>query len=158
MSYCILTETFEIEAWEVLTLEGRTIEDHIISLLRVLQDRPLVRGADNVIIERQMRSNGRMSCVASALLMYFLQNGQAACYVEASKKLGAFKDMLLQAKPGSLPSRKGYQRTKAQSVMCARFVLEGKWLEWFEALPKKDDAADAFTLAFSWMKDRPVQL
>lgn len=159
LAYCLLTDAFQIEDWEVLELEGRTIEDHIVSLLAALrhQNRQQLLGADTVVIERQVKANPRMSCIASALLMYFLQAGRPACYVEASKKLGAFKDVLLHAKPGSLPE-KGYRRTKAQSVMCTRFVVQGAWRDWFEALPKKDDAADALSLAWSYMKDAPVQL
>ena len=156
-SYCLLTDTFQIQAWDVVSLEGRTIEEHVVSLQAVLNDRPVLLQADTVIIERQMNTNVKMSCIASALLMYFMQHGKPTSYVEASKKMSAFKDLLAQAKPGSMP-KKGYQRTKAQSVMCARFVLQGEWLDWFEALPKKDDAADTYTLAFSHIKTMPVQL
>lgn len=157
LAWCVLDERFEIQHWEVVSLGGKTIEQHVKSLHEVLQANPALMSVDEVIIERQMRTNVRMSCIASALLMYFLQNGKPASYVEASMKTGAFKDLLAQAKPGSLPKR-GYQRTKAQSVMCARFVLKGDWLDFFESLPKKDDAADALSLAWSYMKDRPIQL
>ena len=157
LAWCVLDDAYNIEHWEVLSLGGKTIEQHVASLHDILQEKPALLSVDEVVIERQMRTNVRMSCIASALLMYFIQNGKPASYVEASRKMSAFKDMLAQAKPGSLP-KKGYQRTKAQSVMCARFVLKGEWLEWFESLPKKDDAADAFSLAYSWMKDRPIQL
>ncbi len=157
LSLCVLTEAFAIERWEVLALGGKTTEAHVLSLHEVLRDRPWLLEADDVIVERQMASNTKMSCIAAALLMYFVQNGRPAAYVEASKKTSAFKDLLAHATPGSLP-KAGYRRTKAQSVMCARFVLQGEWSDWFEALPKKDDAADALTLAFSWTKDRPVRL
>ncbi|KAK9826938.1 hypothetical protein WJX74_000845 [Apatococcus lobatus] len=157
LSYCLLADSFEIKAWEVLTLGGRTIEDHVASLHENLRARACLLEADKVIIERQMRTNPKMSCIASAMLMYFLQNGKDASYIEASKKMGAFRDLLAQAKPGSLP-KAGYQRTKAQSVMCARFVLQGEWLEWFEGLPKKNDASDSLTQAWSYLKDMPVQL
>lgn len=157
LAWCVLDDGFNIEHWEVLSLGGKTIEEHVVSLHEILQEKPALLSVDEVVIERQMRTNVRMSCIASALLMYFLQNGKAASYVEASRKMSAFKDLLAQAKPGSLP-KKGYQRTKAQSVMCTRFMLKGDWLAFFESLPKKDDAADAFTSAFSYIKNRPVQL
>ena len=156
-SYCILTDAFQIVEWEVLALEGKTIEQHVTSLHSVLSAKPSLLEVDEVIIERQMRTNIKMSCIASALLMYFMQNGLQVSYVEASMKMTGFREFLAQAKPGSLP-KPGYRRTKAQSIMCARFVLQGEWLEWFESLRKQDDASDSMCTAWAYMKNRPVQL
>ena len=156
LAWCLLTDEYRIVAWDVLALGGRTIEEQVVSLHETLRGRPALLEADEVIIERQVRANVRMSCVASAALMFFLEHGKAAKYVEASRKLGAFRDLLKSAKPGSLPGA-GYRRTKAQSVMCARFVLEGEWLDFFEGLPKRDDAADAICMAWSHVKERRTE-
>ena len=158
-SLCILTDAFEIVNWEVLILDGKTIEQQVGSLWATLVDRnSCLEDIDEVVIERQVRANIRMSCIASALLMFFLQRGVPVSYVEPAKKMDAFRDFLARPSAAKALPTAGYRRTKAQSVMCARFVLEGRWLEWFEDLPKKDDASDAFCMAWSHVRGRPVQL
>lgn len=155
LSFCLLTDTCEVEAWEVLALGGTTVEANVRSLHETLRGRPQLRGADEVVIERQVRANVRMSCVASAALMFFLQAGTPARYVEASHKLRGFRGVVDASAEGTAVPRAGYRRTKALSVLCARSVLRGRWLEFLEALPKKDDAADSFTMAYSYVKDLP---
>ena len=148
-----------VVAWEAVALPGKSLEDNVRALHEVLRAPPHhFDGLDAVLIERQPPVNRTMSCLAFALLAFFLPRVPAVHFVDPKTKLAGFESGEGDEGERGRP-REGYRARKARSVTCVRAVLRGSpWLRVLDAAPKRDDLADAFALAYTWRSAQPVRL
>lgn len=147
LAWCVLGAEGGIEQWRNVALAGKTIEDNVRSLHHILAKYASDFDVDVVVVERQMATNTRMSCLGCVLLAHFLDKIDIVEFVEASSKMGAFCDGPLPKVPAC-----AYRKNKAASVARVRACLEGRWLELFEAHAKRDDLADAYALALAYSR------
>lgn len=165
MAFVAMTGERAVLAWENVAVPGDTLEANVRAVHALLRARPaLFEHADVVLIERQPPLNRKMSCVAHALFMFFLDRCPAVHFVDPKVKTSGFADFLAH-RPQEDDSRgndsrgNAYRRRKAESVACARHALAGSpWLAVLDGSRKLDDLCDAYASAYSWIGRQPVRV
>lgn len=149
-------------AWENVAVPGDTLEENVRAVHALLRARPAVFcDADVVLIERQPPLNRKMSCVAYALFMFFLDRCPSVLFVDPKVKTSGFAQFLADTAPADPTEAPGkaYRRRKAESVACARHALAGSpWLAVLDGHRKLDDLCDAYASAYSWIARQPVRV
>lgn len=150
-----------ITHWEMIdTLEGTRINNakaiRIESAVQALVDAMRARsslweGVDEVIIEQQPVgrlpvSNTLMKTLSHVLQAFFYALGARVRFCSPKKKLG-LAGVDDAAAPAKEKAAQRYARHKQAAIDETRRRVSGEWLTWFDALPKRDDAADAFLQA-----------
>lgn len=110
--------------------------------------------ADVVLVERQAGANTRMMCLASALLMHFLERVKLVEFVDTRHKLTGFPVLPASIK---LP-KSAHRRNKVEAIERVRRDLsQEKWVDFYDSAAKKDDLADSYSYARSFLeKERTV--
>ena len=164
LAFVAMTGDRALLAWENVAVPGDTLEANVRAVHALLRARPALFGsADVVLVERQPPLNRKMSCVAHALFMFFLDRCPSVLFVDPKVKTAGFADFLA-TRAASGPDRTdtpgaAYRRRKAESVACARHALaESPWLAVLEGARKLDDLCDAYTSAYSWIGRQPVRV
>ena len=166
----------EIIAWEVLdVLQDKkskqiSIQDGVNILLESLSNvrndtnnTLLADGIDICCIEsqptgRMATGNTRMK-VMSHIIQAFFKINMPTTIVKfinpKSKLVNEFVTTLLgdgeKEEKGDAATKKRYRQHKKRAIQACQCYLEKenqKWSEWYMKLPKKDDAADSFLIAY----------
>ena len=150
--YDTLTKTFF--SWGVHALPpSPDLNDRVLAWLQI--NTPLVSLVDVWLIEKQMSFNRSRfaqmlpsKIVETALYSVAAMRGHGARRIEPALVKRHHKTAIAAANRKKFPGKKAYYENKRRGVAYAR-LLVGRLCplevrEWFEALKKKDDAADAF--------------
>jgi hypothetical protein len=157
--------SFRILEWKLLSLvpedddatrtrrKRHPISRMIQSLARLL--RPILRSnpTANIFVEQQStRARDDMQKLAYGTLgvcVGVCGDGQSASFISASSKSSMIQPHLPDLLPTGKPTYA--QRKRAGIEACRALLVENepceKWLEFFDAAPKKDDLADSLLLA-----------
>lgn len=171
LAYCILDTDKNIHAWENITLCNGTEIENTVDLARKLDERPEILDVELVLLEYQPKMNPKMKVMAESVRSYLIFRGKIdrdlpfkiknyspkhklKCWDgDLPEELIASSDMLYdKSKSGN---SKMYRLRKKQAVyQCKMLVSEyedKKWLDFFELEKKKDDLADCYLQALSYI-------
>ena len=151
---CLIDPTDrKIHQWDVSGVPPLHADGVFPCLVRHLNERPWVLGANTVIIEKQPDRNRGMKAVENLLHTYFLVKGPERQVViwDARHKV---PDM---AGPGAAR----YAQRKKTSIERARKFIEATdvnraLVPFFDSHKKKDDLADTVMQALSFIDKRPA--
>jgi len=119
-------------------------------LVRHLNSKNWVLGADTVVIEKQPDRNRGMKAVENLLHTYFLVANKDVVIWDARHKIPDCAG----------PGKTMYAKRKKASIERARAFIEAvgpnrDWVSFFDAHKKKDDLADTVMQALSFIDKRP---
>jgi hypothetical protein len=154
LAMCLIDPTDrKIHQWDVSGVPPLHADGVFPCLVRHLNERPWVLGANTVIIEKQPDRNRGMKAVENLLHTYFLVKGPERQVViwDARHKV---PDMA-----GAGAAR--YAQRKKASIERARKFIEAtdvnkEWVPFFLKHSKKDDLSDSVMQALSFIDKRPV--
>lgn len=154
LAMCLIDPTDrKIHQWDVSGVPPLHADGVFPCLVRHLNERPWVLGANTVIIEKQPDRNRGMKAVENLLHTYFLVKGPERQVViwDARHKV---PDMA-----GAGAAR--YAQRKKASIERARKFIEATdvnraLVPFFDSHKKKDDLADTVMQALSFIDKRPV--
>lgn len=159
LSFCMLRDA-TIVVWKNITLEGKTSADQCRSMVEQLDDVPELLDADVVLVEKQPKCNPKMRSVAETIKAYFIIR---SCDIVPEDLRGKLKVVdwspahKLKCYEGPVPEfavKSAYRKRKKLAVYhCTQLVQrQPRWaIEQFESSKKKDDLADAFLQATSYV-------
>jgi len=153
LALCFMENNLTVRYWNVLEVSG--IQDMLEQLDQVI---PLDE-VDEVIIEKQPSFNPKMRTVACALQTYFIIRGQIdntnirkIIFYSAKYKLQLCRDSV----PKGLSKSQRYRFHKKMAIdECRRKVDDNVELsEFFDQHKKKDDLADSYLQAVSYISSK----
>ena len=152
-----------ISFWHCFNLgDAKDETNHLKSLKDVLDSKPeLTTSIDVVLIEKQPFCNPKMRVISSALHMYFVMKGITKIIQYSPKH--KLKLCLEYKKPEGkkeTASSKYYSNKKRAIESCRNIISneEPNWIATFETSKKKDDLADSFLQAKSYIDIGEIRL
>jgi hypothetical protein len=170
MGHCTVNvNTLLIYDWNKFSIKDSTNEGSCKKLVKQLDDLKPTDDIDCIIIhEQQPRCNMKTITISGQLQMYFVLERMNEDHEGNIEKIvghhAKHKINYYQPMPGDEPMpwerldglKKGHYRTKQILIEHCRRILKQngdlEWLTWFEQQPKKDDLADSFVQALSYIK------
>jgi hypothetical protein len=121
-------------------------------LVRHLNSKPWILGADTVVIEKQPDKNRSMKAVENLLHTYFLVANKDVVIWDARHKIPDCAG----------PGKTMYAKRKKASIERARAFIEAvgpnrDWVSFFDTHKKKDDLSDTVMQALSFIDKRPAE-
>lgn len=165
MSYCkVDIKTSRIKEWGIFAIKDSTNEGTCKKLYTELERLSLTDNEhDNIIVyEQQPRCNVKTISIAGQLQMYYTIKGTNIKKIvgyHAKHKIkyhtpGTDDDIPMPA--NIIKLKTGHYKTKKILVeICKRVLLineETEYLEWFNKQKKKDDLADSYIQALSYIR------
>ena len=147
LALCLIDPvTRTIHGWEVSGVPPLHADGVFRCMVRHLNERPWLLGADTVIIEKQPDRNRGMKAIENLLHTYFLVNEKSVVIWDARHKV-----------PDVAGAGKAkYAQRKKTSIERARKFIEGsEHVAFFDKHKKKDDLADSLLQALSFIDKRP---
>jgi|TARA_B110000008_G_scaffold278532_2_gene322622 Holliday junction resolvasome RuvABC endonuclease subunit len=120
--------------WDLVPKKKRTDYPYIARVL--VENTDIFRGADYVLIERQMQS--RMKMIACALRCFFWDKSQMVAPISVRKHFKISTGV--------------YKKNKKASIALVPKFFDEKQMKRFMAHKKKDDIADAVLMAMYFIK------
>ena len=152
-----------VSFWHCFNLgDAKDETNHLKSLKDVLDSKPeLTTSIDVVLIEKQPFCNPKMRVIGSALHMYFVMKGITKIIQYSPKH--KLKLCLEYKKPEGkkeTASSKYYSNKKRAIESCRHIISneEPNWISTFETSKKKDDLADSFLQARSYIVTGEIRL
>ena len=147
LALCLIDPlTKKIHGWEVSGVPPLHADGVFQCMVRHLNERPWLLGADTVIIEKQPDRNRGMKAIENLLHTYFLIKEKTVVIWDARHKV---PDVA-----GAGKAR--YAQRKKTSIERARKFIDGSELApFFDKHKKKDDLADSLLQALSFIDKRP---
>jgi len=147
LALCLIDPlTKKIHGWEVSGVPPLHADGVFQCMVRHLNERPWLLGADTVIIEKQPDRNRGMKAIENLLHTYFLIKEKTVVIWDARHKV---PDVA-----GAGKAR--YAQRKKTSIERARKFIDGSELvPFFDKHKKKDDLADSLLQALSFIDKRP---
>jgi len=152
-----------ISFWHCFNLgDAKDETNHLKSLKDVLDSKPeLTTSIDVVLIEKQPFCNPKMRVISSALHMYFVMKDITKIILYSPKH--KLKLCLEYKKPEGkkeTASSKYYSNKKRAIESCRNIISneEPNWITTFETSKKKDDLADSFLQARSYIDTVEIRL
>lgn len=140
LGICVVEETGNIHTWNVCDLSKDKL---VVSLVNVLENY-----TDNItecIIEKQPNRNLKMRVIEGMILMFYTLKQIKVSSYSAKYKLKQVSNLYLKGKHN-------YRERKKQAILITTNLLENKpWLEFFKTHKKKDDLADSYLQALSYL-------
>jgi hypothetical protein len=171
MAYCrVNAETSKIDKhWGLISIKDSTNEGSCQKLAKHLDKLKLTDDVETIIVhEQQPRCNIKTITICGQLHMYFvLERINEESTGNIRKIVGhhaKHKIKYYEEKPGDEPMplerldklKKGHYKTKQILIEhCKRLLKQNgdlEWLKWFEKQKKKDDLADSYVQALSYIK------
>lgn len=170
MSYCIVdVHTLKIYDWEKFSIKDSTNEGSCIKLVKLLDQFKPTEDIDCIVVhEQQPRCNAKTVTISGQLQMYFVLERMNEDHTGTIEKIvghhAKHKIKYYQEMPGDEPMpwerlnglKIGHYRTKQILIEHCRRILKQnddlEWLAWFEKQKKKDDYADSYVQALSYIK------
>lgn len=157
MSYCVVDiHTQKIRNWGIFSING---SDPVKNLADTLDSLNLLNGDKEatIVYELQPRCNMKTISITGQLQMYYTLKGPVKKMIgyHAKHKIKYPIDNPIPEKITKL--KKGHYKTKKTLVEICNQVLikneEYKWIEWLKKQKKKDDLADSYIQALSYIKN-----
>ncbi len=173
MAYCrVNAETLKIDKyWGLMSIKDSTNEGSCKKLANHLDKLKLTDDVESIIVhEQQPRCNIKTITICGQLQMYYVlerMNEESTGHIR--KIIGhhaKHKIKYYEEKPGDEPmplerlnnlSKKGTYKTKQTLIEhCRRLLKQNnenqKWIDFFENSRKRDDLADSYVQALSYIK------
>ncbi len=171
LAYCVVDDDKRIHHWENIALCNGTEIENTMDLIRKMDERPDVLDVDLVLLEWQPKMNPKMKVMAEAVRGYLIcrglvdkeKNFKMKNY-SAKHKLKCYEGTMpeeLVASPEMLADKtrsglnKMYRLRKKQSIYHCTMIINNTQEESikkiFEKEKKKDDLADSFLQALSYI-------
>lgn len=125
------------------------------TLVRRLDQFPVLFTANKVLIETQPKINGRMKKLSAWIHMYFVMRGMVdADHFEKVIFLSAKCKLRLHPPGLQLERNNNYDKRKSNAVKICEHMISNskKQSEYFKTLRKKDDLADSFLMCYYYLK------
>jgi len=140
----------QIHQWDVSGVPPMHADGVFPCLVRHLNSKPWILGADTVVIEKQPDKNRSMKAVENLLHTYFLVANKDVVIWDARHKIPDCAG----------PGKTMYAKRKKASIERARAFIEAvgpnrDWVSFFDAHKKKDDLSDTVMQALSFIDKRP---
>jgi len=147
LALCLIDpSTRKIHGWEVSGVPPLHADGVFQCMVRHLNERPWLLGAETVIIEKQPDRNRGMKAIENLLHTYFLIKEKKVVIWDARHKV---PDVA-----GAGKAR--YAQRKKTSIERARKFIDGsEHVPFFDKHKKKDDLADSLLQALSFIDKRP---
>jgi hypothetical protein len=170
MGHCTVdVHTLQIYQWGKFSIKDNTNEGSCKKLVKQLDDLNPTDDIDCIVVhEQQPRCNMKTITICGQLQMYFVLERMNEDHIGNIEKIvghhAKHKINYYQEMPGDEPMpwerlnglKKGHYRTKQILIEHCRRILKQnndlEWLKWFEKQKKKDDLADAYVQALSYIK------
>jgi len=152
LALCLVdTETAHIEQWDVSGVPPQHMDGIFVCMRDHLNDKPWVLTADLVLIEKQPDKNRGIVAVQHFLHAYFVINKIETLIYDARHKVpdvvGPGRAMYTKRKKVAI--ERVHEHLKTEEV-------NKDWLSIFEGSAKKDDLADTYLQAMSYVNRRVV--
>jgi len=176
LAYCQLdSKTSDILDWNILDCSISKNENLIVKLIYELENVPNLLDSDVILIEKQPSFNPQMRIISTAIFVYFtlrlnyeLSKNTKILYYSAKNKLklcSETKSIQLKNKnidnlKGKKAKSKAYYYNKKAAIEQTHVYLQNKilenmlyykYLEFFKNSKKKDDLADSYLQAISYI-------
>jgi hypothetical protein len=151
LAMCLIDpKSRQIHQWDVSGVPPMHADGVFPCLVRHLNDKPWILGADTVVIEKQPDKNRSMKAVENLLHTYFLVANKDVVIWDARHKIPDCAG----------PGKTMYAKRKKASIERARAFIEAvgpnrDWVSFFDAHKKKDDLSDTVMQALSFIDKRP---
>ena len=151
LAMCLIDpKSRKIHQWDVSGVPPLHTDGVFPCLVRHLNSKNWVLGADTVVIEKQPDRNRGMKAVENLLHTYFLVANKDVVIWDARHKIPDCAG----------PGKTMYAKRKKASIERARAFIEAvgpnrDWVSFFDAHKKKDDLADTVMQALSFIDKRP---
>lgn len=152
LAMCLVNyDTKKIIRWDVDGVPPQHMDGIYVCMRDHLRDRPWVLNADKVVIEKQPGMNRGMGAVQNFLHAYFIIHDKEVIIWDAKHKV---PDVVG-------PGKKMYALRKKTAIeRCHKHLktedLNKDWLSLFESSRKKDDLADTYLQALSYINRTEV--
>jgi hypothetical protein len=172
MAYCIVKiNTLKIINWGIFSIKDSTNEGSCNKLAEKLDQLKLVNGKDIIIvIEQQPRCNVKTIVISGQLQMYFVLERKMEDTNCKIRKIDGYhaknKIKYYVPRPEDEPwperidkLKKGHYKTKQTLIEHCRRILKHneesqEWIDFFENSSKRDDLADSYVQALSYIKTK----
>ena len=167
LAFCVLDYQKKIHKWENISLCNKSEIENTIDLITKLDQRPEILDVDLVLLEYQPRMNPKMRVMSESVRSYLIFRG----IIDKKKK---FKLKNYSAKhklkcyQGDLPSEititpemladktksglsKLYRIRKKQAIYQCEMLIDEEYKDFFTKSKKKDDLADSYLQALSYI-------
>ena len=151
LAMCLIDpKSRKIHQWDVSGVPPLHADGVFPCLVRHLNSKPWVLGADTVVIEKQPDRNRGMKAVENLLHTYFLVANKDVVIWDARHKIPDCAG----------PGKTMYAKRKKVSIERARAFIEAvgpnrDWVAFFDAHKKKDDLGDSLLQVLSFINKRP---
>ena len=151
LAMCLIDpKSRKIHQWDVSGVPPLHADGVFPCLVRHLNSKPWVLGADTVVIEKQPDRNRGMKAVENLLHTYFLVANKDVVIWDARHKIPDCAG----------PGKTMYAKRKKASIERARAFIEAvgpnrDWVAFFDADKKKDDLGDSLLQVLSFINKRP---
>ena len=151
LAMCLIDpKSRKIHQWDVSGVPPLHADGVFPCLVRHLNSKPWVLGADTVVIEKQPDRNRGMKAVENLLHTYFLVANKDVVIWDARHKIPDCAG----------PGKTMYAKRKKASIERARAFIEAvgpnrDWVAFFDAHKKKDDLGDSLLQVLSFINKRP---
>jgi len=150
LAYCILdTESNDILDWNILDCTGT---NETLSVIKTLDEYPHLLEADIVLLEKQPSFNPKMRNISTALYVYFTlriqheKNSNCKIIFYPAKYKLKCCEIKIEHK-----TKSKYRQNKNLGIVHTRELLNSH-IDFFEKNKKKDDLADCYLQAISYIK------
>jgi hypothetical protein len=150
LAYCLIDYEKNILDWNVINCESN---NNILTLIEELDNRPNLLEATTILIEKQPSFNPKMRIISACIYTYFTLRIQH----ELSKKLKMMfysaKHKLKNPHVENITASTKYQKNKKLAIAETKYLLNNsEWLIFFDKNKKKDDLADCYLQALSYLR------
>lgn len=151
LAMCLIDPTDRrIHQWDVSGVPPMHADGVFPCMIRHLNGKPWILGADTVIIEKQPDKNRSMKGIENLLHAYFLVKEKEVIVWDARHKIpdhaGAGRAMYVQRKKASVERARAFIEAVGPNK---------DWVPFFDKHSKKDDLADTVMQALSFIDKRP---
>jgi hypothetical protein len=149
LAYCLIDNDKTILDWNILNCDsGNTI----LAMLEHLDSNPYLLEADTILIEKQPSFNPKMRIIATSLYVYFTLRIQHEMSRRVKILFYSAKHKLKNCTITGITGSTKYLRNKKLAIEYTKQLLvDTPWLTFFMSNKKKDDLADSYLQALSYI-------
>lgn len=149
LAYCLLDSDKNILDWNVLDCSSN---NNILTLIQHLDNLDHLLSATTILIEKQPSFNPKMRIIGGCLFTYFTLRISHELGKNVKILFYSAKHKLKHVHVEEIKVKSKYQRNKKMAVEETKFLLQNSpWLNYFNLNKKKDDLADSFLQALSYI-------
>ena len=157
LAYCVLNDEKRIARWNVVQISDSFDDKVCKNVIKALKDDfSDTSCVQTVVIERQFHHNPKMRVICTAIEAYFLTLDKRVVLMPAIKKFAVLGNKFV-VESGA----RGKSERKRLAVRCVTEMIENegeKWRALFKNHKKRDDLADCYLQALSYLKQDCSQI